>query len=61
MRALPGALTRFSQVNIGVPQLGSGEREIATPWFVHSDLGRRICPNFRGKTSPLKAFCWVCA
>jgi hypothetical protein len=36
-----------------------GKREFATHWIVHFDLGR-ICPNFRGKPSPLKACCWVC-
>jgi hypothetical protein len=37
-----------------------GKERLQHIGIMHSDLGRRICPNFRGKTSPLKAFCWVC-
>jgi hypothetical protein len=30
----------------GMPQLGNGGKgEFAIHWIVHSDLGRRICPN----------------
>ncbi len=45
----------------GVPQLGSGKGRICnTLVYAFRPGWRRICPNFRGKPSPLKAFCWVC-